>query len=384
MLKYFIKVIIRNCLKFFWIFPVNPLKICFQSFSGSQPTCNPLYIYKYLSTIHPEYKYVWLVNKIPANKMDNVLFVKKYTFRWFYEILTSKVIITNNEFYSYIPLKEKTILVETWHGGGAYKKVGTVFEAKNKNGDEYKSLVYYAKHLTYYISSCEKFTQIMSESTLVDKTKFLPIGMPRNDIFFDSKRTEETNTKIREQLGLKKDDYIVLYAPTYRGEIRRPEFDIDIDIENLKQALSEKIKRNIIVLFRGHQLLKAHNHFSDFDRDVSDYPVMQELLCATDMLITDYSSSMWDFSFLNRPCFLFAPDFDDYLNNRGFYTDPYSWGFPICRTNEELKEKILSFDKEKYILAIQKHHEDLGSYENGTATKQIADLIVKKIKNDRK
>ena len=68
MLKYFIKIIIRNCLKVFWIFPINPLKICFQSFSGSQPTCNPLYIYKYLSAIHPEYKYVWLVNKIPANK----------------------------------------------------------------------------------------------------------------------------------------------------------------------------------------------------------------------------------------------------------------------------------------------------------------------------
>ena len=302
--------------------------------------------------------------------------------RWFYEIFTSRIIITNNGFYSYIPLRKKTVLIETWHGGGAYKKVGFGFEAKNKYGDEYKSLSYYAKHLTYYISSSKKFTQIMSESTFVDERKFLPIGMPRNDMFFDTDAIHNINIKVRKQLGINEEIYVALYAPTYRGGIRDSYFDSNIDVQSLRQALIKKTRKNVLVLFRGHQLLLKQNAFQGFDMDISNYPVMQELLCATDMLITDYSSSMWDFSLLKRPCFLFAPDFDEYLSNRGFYTNPLTWGFPICKTNEELKENILSFNMEMYINAIQEHHENLGSFETGTATKSIANIIVEIIQEN--
>lgn len=383
MIKYFLKILIRNLLKIFWILPVNPLKLCLQSFRGLQPTCNPLYIFNYLSSEHPEYKYVWLVNEIPEQRLENVLYVKKHTKRWFYEIFTSRIIITNNGFYSYIPLRKKTILIETWHGGGAYKKVGFGFDAKSSSIDVYKSLCYYAKHLTYYISSSKKFTQIMSESTFVDEKKFLPIGMPRNDRFFDTNAINNVNIKVRKQFGINEEVYVVLYAPTYRGETRTAYFDNSIDVQSLKYALIKKFRKNVLVLFRSHQLLLKQKALQEFDMDVSNYPVMQELLCATDMLITDYSSSMWDFSLLKRPCFLFVPDFDDYLINRGFYTDPLTWGFPICKTNEELQERILSFDTEVYISAIQKHHENLGSFETGTATKSIANIIVEKMGNKR-
>lgn len=381
-MKYFIKVLIRQILKIFWIYPVNPLKICLQSFRGLQPTCNPLYIFNRLYELHPEYKYIWLVNEIPENKIANILYVKKNTIRWFYEILTSKVIITNNGFYSYTPFRKETVIIETWHGGGAYKKVGSSFEARNKKGDKYKSLIYYAKHIKYYISSSETFTQIMAQSSLVDKEKFLPIGMPRNDIFFYTHIIESVSKKIREKIGIKQDDYVVLYAPTYRGSTKEARFDNSLDVQKVKAAVKKRTGRNVMVLFRGHQLLKKEFNPSDFDFDVSTMPVMQELLCATDMLITDYSSSMWDFSLLKRPCLLFAPDFDNYLNNRGFYTDPKDWGFPICKNNKELETAIINFDRKKYIVDIENHHKNLGSYENGTATKIIADLITEEMKRE--
>lgn len=379
MVKYLAKVLIRQILKFFWFFPVNPLKLCFQSFRGLQPTCNPLYIFTFLSEQHPEYKYVWLVNEIPEQKDEKILFVKKHSFRWFYEILTSKVIITNNGFYAYIPFRKETILIETWHGGGAYKKVGSSFEAKNKKGMEYKSLLYYSRHLKYYISSSKIFTQIMSKSSLVDEKKFLPIGMPRNDIFFNEELTALTNKKIREKVGLKQDDFVVLYAPTYRGTTKDSNFDSVLDVQRLKIVVQKRIGKKVLVLFRGHHLLRSLSPISDFDFDVSSMPVMQELLCATDMLITDYSSSMWDFSFLKRPCFLFVPDFDHYHDNRGFYTDPNDWGFPICRNNKELEFAITEFDRNNYLHAIEKHHKNLGSYESGTATETVANLIVDEI-----
>ncbi len=376
MLKYLIKVIIRNLLKIFWIFPVNQKKIYLQSFTGLKITCNPLYIFNYLYEIHSEYKYVWLVNKIPEEKKKNVVYVKIGTVRWIYEILTSKVLITNDGFFSYLPYRRKTVLIETWHGGGAYKRVGAALTTEKNDVNDFKSLLYMAKHLDYFISSSKKFSEIMSESRLVDIQKFLPVGMPRNDILFDSEKSNKINEEIRKRLGFSKDDFVVLYAPTFRGKTSNSHFDNYLDVKALKSILTEKIGKNTKVLFRGHYLLCNLPEFTDYDKDVSDWQDMQMLLVASDMMITDYSSCMWDYSLLKRPCFLFVPDFDEYVNNRGFYTDPVTWGFPICRTNTELKEKIISFDKKKYVLAVENHHKNLASYENGTATERIAKIIL--------
>ena len=375
MLKYCIKIIFRNLLKFFWIFPVNQKKIYLQSFSGMKMACNPLYIFNYLYFLHPEYKYVWLVNKKPMHKIENVIYVKRGTLQWIYEILTSKVLITNDVFYSYLPYRKKNLMIETWHGGGAYKKVGSAFESEKKDVNAYKSMLYMAKHINYFVSSSQKFSEIMSESRLVDIKKFLPIGMPRNDILFNSETSNKLSEKVREKYGFSKDDFIVLYAPTFRGKTSNSYFDNYLDVNVLKSILKMKTGKNTKVLFRGHYLLRNLPGYTEYDKDVSDWQDMQMLLCASDMLITDYSSCMWDFSLLKRPCFLFVPDFDDYVNNRGFYTEPETWGFPICRTNTELKDKIICFDKDKYVLAVEKHHKNLGSYEKGNATEQIAKVI---------
>lgn len=109
-------------------------------------------------------------------------------------------------------------------------------------------------------------------------------------------------------------------------------------------------------------------------RDVSDYPEMQDLLCTADMLITDYSSSVWDYSFTYRPCFLFTPDLEEYKKKTDFYTPIEEWGFPICKTNEELRKQIEAFDENKFKQAMIRHHENLGSYEKGTATEEVAKL----------
>jgi CDP-glycerol glycerophosphotransferase len=109
--------------------------------------------------------------------------------------------------------------------------------------------------------------------------------------------------------------------------------------------------------------------------DVSDYPDMQDLLCAVDVLITDYSSSIWDFSFTHKPCFLYAPDLEEYKSNRDFYTPIEEWPFPLAKTNQELIENIKNFDSKEYIGKVNKHHKELGSYETGHATEHFCKLL---------
>lgn len=380
MLKYYIKVIIRNLLKVFWIFPIDKKKIYFQSFGGKSMNCNPWYIFKYMYEKYPDYKYVWLLNKDPENRLKGVTYVKKNTFKWVKEILTSKIIINNIIFNAYFPYRLNQILIQTWHGGGAYKTVNLTWKSEKNVLNTLKSHQYSGKFTTYYISSCESFSKIMATDWFTKYDKFIHSGMPRNDVFFNTLTTDILKQKVQKKYNLSDDYLIVLYAPTYRGYWASGYFKNLLDISKIKNALEYKYNKKTKILYRGHYCIKKDDtNIFDFDINVSSYPEMQDLLCAADILITDYSSSMWDFSFLYRPCFLYTPDIQEYINDRGFYTDPYSWGFPICKSNEELVNAIEHFDKNKFVIAMRKHHKDLGAYENGKATEKVVECILHSI-----
>ena len=114
--------------------------------------------------------------------------------------------------------------------------------------------------------------------------------------------------------------------------------------------------------------------------NVTKYEDMQELLIATDMLISDYSSSIWDYSFSFKPCILYCPDLDYYIKNRGFVKDINKWGFPIAKNNNDLVDEINKIDINNYKKAMINHHLDLKSYENGNACEQIVNYIEKLLK----
>ena len=109
--------------------------------------------------------------------------------------------------------------------------------------------------------------------------------------------------------------------------------------------------------------------------DVTAYPDMQELLCAADVLVSDYSSCIWDFSLTEKPCFLFAPDLSDYQCERDFYLDIHKWPFPLAETTEELAQQLLQFDLAAYTEAVREHLSKLGSRERGNAAETLCEFI---------
>ena len=106
-----------------------------------------------------------------------------------------------------------------------------------------------------------------------------------------------------------------------------------------------------------------------------DYPDMQELLAAADLLITDYSSCVWDYAFLKRPCFLFVPDKEEYIAKTGFYVSIEEWPFMKASNMEELVECMKQYDEQAAITEIEKHLKRLGSYESGACCKVLAEKI---------
>lgn len=377
MLSFLIKSFLRFVLHIFWILPINKKKIFFISFKGSTISCSPFYVCEEFQKEYQNCKVVWCSNNNEHQKLltnyKNIKFVKFNSFSYIINLITSHILVNNASFPTWIPFRhKKQIIINTWHGGGAYKKIGA---SESNSINIQKRERQSAKDTRYFISSSKMFTDVMKNSTFVDDSKFLPIGLPRNDIFFDKEETLKTKQKVFQKLNLSSDYSIVLYAPTYRGSSLNSDApENNLNVSKLKDTIKSRFKKNAFVIFRGHYF-NNYDEINNFDLNVSDYPNMQELLCAVDMLITDYSSSMWDFSFTSKPCILFCTDLEKYKNERGFYTEPEKWGFPIAKSNEELNKIILEFDEKTYLEKVEENHKYFGSYENGEATKKIVEII---------
>lgn len=380
MIKYAVEVSIRFFLRAFHLLPLKK-QILFESFQGSNLNCNPLYVYRKFREENPDVKIIWTYNaEAPQDKeFENVRFVKFHSIKWLMANLFSKVIVNNDSFALFIPYRKKQLLINTWHGGGAYKKIGNADNALADSKEEQKKNAYFAKITDYFVSSSTIFSQTASASFGFSERQMLESGMPRNDIFFDKEKISEANKKVRTFYHIDDDRLLILFAPTFRGDARNSQFENQLDFTQLRTALSKKFKKDVTLMFRGHHTMKnsiGTDEGADFD--ASHYPDMQELLCAADVLVTDYSSSMWDFSFTEKPCFLFMPDLEFYIQDRGFYTEPQTWGFPIATSNQELSKRISEFSIRKYKQDLKKNHEFFGSMEDGKATEKICEIIRKK------
>ncbi len=314
------------------------------------------------------YIFIWSA-KNKFNFPDDVKKVYPKTLLYYFYLITSKYVITNIELSSFIPKKKNAVWINTWHGGGAFKRVE--HEEKTFYQRFTKKLI--AKKTDWYISSSEKFSEIMQKSTGIQKEKFLPVGMPRNDVFFDNEKIKLANEKVRKYFNLDEKDFVVLYAPTYRGKLNST-FDIKFDFEKFYKKVLSVSDRNVKILFRAHHaMLSSFTFESDYIVEATNYSDMQELLCTADFLITDYSSVIWDYSLLKKPAVLFVPDLNLYEYERGFYTPISDWAFPFYKTNEELcKNFSIKVDIQK----IELYHKSLRSYETGHSCDAIFDLLM--------
>lgn len=196
--------------------------------------------------------------------------------------------------------------------------------------------------------------------------------MPRND-FLVRQELQEAVEAVRRYYHLDAETKIVLYAPTYRYS----SMEVVLDADSLLQLLEQNGEKWAF-LYRAHRYQDADMKIRAVGKRVlpaSEYPDMQQLLAAADMMITDYSSNIWDYSFLYRPCFLYAPDLDEYLQKTGFYVDIHQWPFPIARSQDELWHLIENYDARENQKKIEEHHRMMGATESGHACEEIRKRI---------
>lgn len=351
-------------------------KILFINFNGKGYGDNPKSICEYLRTTYPDLDLVWLARDNQGFP-DGVRIVKYGTFQAFYEQASSKVWVYNVRAFTRILKKRGQIYIQTWHGAASFKLVekqavlplNYVLEAK-----------YDGRVTDIMISDSKKQTEEFQKHFWYSG-EIMEVGIPRNDVLFHYKEDHNKLNNIRKELKINPDDYVILYAPTFRDD--GDASYLDINFERLLQSVEQGIKKKCKFLIRLHP---NHSHlcnnisFNQNIINVTFYSDMQELILLADVLLTDYSSSIFDFMLLNKPYVRYVNDLEKYSEHRGLSDTYYELPDSIITTAEKLyellPEKIENFD---YNSINKYRNEILCPIFNGTASENVGRRIIQEL-----
>lgn len=363
--------------KIFSIFPIKRNKIVISNYGGKGFGDNGKYIA--LELLKQDFKYdiVWLCRDINERFPQGIRVVKFKTLKSIYEQVTAKVWIDNMRKAEYVRKRNNQYYIMTWHGGIGPKKIEK--EVENILGKTYVNAAKNDSQMADLFLAESDFTYNRYKSIFWYDGEVLKCGCPREDILFQD--VSELKTKILRQMGIDGASHIFLYAPTFRDNMT--EKDLHIYKRQWHEILDTLSKRfggkwvgfirlhpNISKLDKDHSLSEANVY------DVTDYPDMQELLAVSDMVLTDYSSCVYDFGLTRRPGFMLVDDLEAYKRERDLCMDLGIVPFPIASTDEELIRILKNFDEKGYQQKLHDFYDDYcGLYPGGHASEVVADRI---------
>ena len=360
------------------VFPIKKKKILFMSYWGKQYSCNPKYLSEYMVQHYPDWDIVWALEKPEKYKIDGIRIVKFPSLNYFYELNTCQFFVTNLRMLKHFQKRKGQFYIQTWHGILPIKAIEK--DTESTLNRYYVNLAKKdSKQIDVLLSGCEKMTEIFQRSFWYNGL-ILPYGNPRQDILYEDDKY--LKSRLKDKLNLKKNEKIVLYAPTFRKDNSLLHYDLDFS--KIIHILRIKFGGQWKVLLRLHpniaylstRLLKKLPNVID----VTSYEEVQELLLISDVVISDYSSLIFDFSITRRPCFLYTPDLFAYSHSdRRLYFDIKELPFPYAETKEQFYQNILDFSEEDYRFNLYSFMSSIGSYNNGNSCEKVVKYIIQQV-----
>lgn len=266
------------------------------------------------------------------------------------DIATAKYIFINDgvPLISACNIRKETKIVQTWHGCGAFKRFGYstadyIFGASRKDMEKYP----FHLHYSLIPVSSEEIVWAYEEAYNMknQEGKILPLGVSRTDIFFNKSFINQAYQNLDKLLPNKGGKKIILYSPTFRGRVATATTPNMLNLDMLYESLGEEY----IILIKHHPLVKKRptipKKYQEFAVDVTKTLSIEELICISDICISDYSSLIFEYSLFEKPMIFFAYDIGEYNDWRGFYYnyDEFVPG-PIVTTNREIIECIKNIE----------------------------------------
>lgn len=315
-----------------------------------------------------DFKYVWAFEDPSKFQISNAACIKIDTLNYFVIALKAKIWISSVNIERGLHFKKKkTFYINTWHGAGT-KKIGNACAGR-------KDYDFSCVDIMLVQSEFER--EIFERDFRCKPASIRKIGFPRNDKLFhiDEKSKKDLYIKFNIPKGKK----VILYAPTWRdskdGGLSYT-FSPPVHLERWRSELSD----DYVLLIRMHAFTTVFEiAYNDFARDVSSYDDLNDILAITDVLVTDYSTIVYDAAIANIPFICFGFDYKTYKDERGFYYDldqyyPGGVVYDELSVIQRIRDVVSGVDKDKFI-AFKNRFIEAG----GAATSDILKELDQKI-----
>jgi CDP-glycerol glycerophosphotransferase len=324
--------------------PIDDKLAVYSSYWNRSVSCNPYAVYLKATELAPDIRGVWIIRDPETTDLPAGFdYVRPDSLAYYRVVARAKFFVSNTNFQEAVRKRRGTVHLQTQHGT-PLKKMGLdlLDYPVGANRMNFARLLRRVDKWDFNISSNAYSTEAWERSNPA-AYETLEVGLPRNDRLVRSEPGEQR--EIREKLGLPTESRrVVLYAPTFRDY--RNDFKPEVNLAALVDAIGE----DSVLLMRAHyfndettrEALRGHTR-SGRVRDMTAYPSVEDLYIAADVLLTDYSSAMFDYALLDRPIVIYAYDWDTYVRTRGVNFDLLAQppGF-VATTAEELLEGFRS------------------------------------------
>jgi len=361
----------------------SPLRdtVLFVSWKGRQAADNPLGIAAELRSRGDDREHIWAVTDPAVRTPDGATVVLTGTQEYYEALARSRYLITNDDMPAHYRKRDGQVYLQTWHGT-PLKRIGFDIERP-----QFISGTAYLDHLAEDVAHWDLLLSQNPFSTPILRRAFrfdgeiCEYGYPRNDVL-SRPDAPQLAAEVRKRLGLSEGKKVVLYAPTWRDNqfyaAGRYRFDLRLDLERAWKTLGDEY----VVLIRGHHHMAddvPDSASSGFAMNVTRYPDIAELFLVSDVLVTDYSSVMFDYASTGRPMLFFTYDLADYRDNlRGFYFDfePEAPG-PLLATSDDVIAAIGNIESvaARHAAAYRAFAAKFCPFDDGKAGARICDRL---------
>lgn len=356
--------------------------ILFESMLGRNYSCNPKAIYEEMLRrgLDEKYKIYWIKERgVSLDIPGRFKFLTKNSMRYHLALAKARTWVFNTRQPDYVVKRKETDQIMTWHGTPLKKlalDMDDVFMAGNAGIESYKSNFWKHTRRWDHLIAPNQYSYDIFERCFDFHKDMMPIGYPRNDALINHDDEAYINA-LKEKWNLPKDKKIILYAPTWRDNESMGKgkyiFNPHINFDKLYWALKDEY----VFIVKYHYLIANQLDFSRFhgfirtiDSDITD------LYLVSDIHMTDYSSTMFDYAVLNRPMIFYTYDFEEYAEGRGMYFDFESEApGPLILDTMQLIDFLKKPDFTPYEENYRLFREKFCQWDDGHAAEKVVDLI---------
>jgi CDP-glycerol glycerophosphotransferase len=356
-------------------------EVLFESYESRAYGDNARAIFEELRRRVPDLDCRWVVLDGQTALPEGLQAVRRFSREHFEMLARARYVVVPN----YLPMDSwfqtppEQVVVQTWHGA-PFKRIAL----DNPRWDalttrEHTELIKRESARWSYLLSPNPPSTSILRGAFGYQGQMLETGYPRTDMFYAPDR-DRAAASVREQLGIAPDAKVVLYAPTMRDDHRyagnKYSLEMRLDLTAARRALGD----DHVLLVRRHAKVVDNVPGVDgtFAKDVSSWPDVNQLLLATDVLVTDYSSLMFDFANTGRPMLFFTYDLADYRDRlRGFYFDTDRLPGPHLKTSDEVVAAIRDVDRlhAEHTAAYSAFRADFTAWDDGHAATRLVDRV---------